>query len=87
MTRLMLVLLLHFFVVGHRGACQTLSKALLGHQMISQLVYEDTVEVFSSNLRREITREFSVRLVGIQPHSKAYSTENMREKNQGRLFF
>ena len=65
MTRIMLVLMLHFFVVGHRGACQTLSKALLGHQMISQLVYEDIVEVFSSNLRREITREFSVRLVGI----------------------
>ena len=37
MTWIRLVLMLYFFMVAHKAACQTLSKAFL--------VYEDMVEV------------------------------------------
>ena len=38
MTWIWLVLMLYFFMVAHRAACQTLSKAVIE-------VYEDMVEV------------------------------------------
>ena len=40
MTRTGLVLMLYFFIVAHKAACQTLSKAFLNTE-----VYEDMVEV------------------------------------------
>ena len=38
MTQIRLVLMMYFFMVAHKAACQTLSKGLLE-------VYEDMVEV------------------------------------------
>ena len=40
MTQIGFVLMLYFFMVAHKAACQTLSKAFLNTE-----VYEDMVEV------------------------------------------